>query len=327
MSTGGLDERPIGVFDSGVGGLTVLRAIRAALPGESAIYLGDTARVPYGTKSRASVVRYSLQASDRLVQRGIKMLVVACNTASALALDELRAQLAPLPVVGVIEPGARAAVAAGGNGRHLVLATEATVAQRAYAKAIGALDPAAHVEEVACSLFVALAEEGWTEGPVAVAAVAEYLRPVLARGSGERPGTIVLGCTHFPLLIRTIRAGLGPTGTIIDSASATARAVSESLRAAGLGESVAAARGTESARDGRCATLRAARAEVSRRAVRLRRRRGRGSVSSAVGTLRGAPSLLPFGRCSRGFERLIEAPHDDGFRVHAHDPMHLTAVL
>jgi glutamate racemase len=228
------NERPIGVFDSGVGGLTVLRAIRAALPHESTVYLGDTARVPYGTKSRASVVRYSLQAADRLALRDIKMLVVACNTASALALDELRAHLAPLPVIGVIEPGARAAVATGSSRRHLVLATEATAAQRAYTAAIAALDPGAEVEEVACSLFVALAEEGWTEGAVAAAAAAEYLRPVVTRPQNLRPGTIILGCTHFPLLTRVIRVELGARGIIVDSATATAKAVVESLRDHGL---------------------------------------------------------------------------------------------
>jgi glutamate racemase len=227
-------DAPIGVFDSGVGGLTVLRAIRSALPGESTMYLGDTARVPYGTKSRASVVRYSLQASRRLVERGIKMLVVACNTASALALEELEAALTPVPVIGVIEPGARAAVAASENHRHLVLATEATVAQRAYTRAIAELDPNAEIEELGCSLFVALAEEGWTEGSVAEAAAAEYLRPVTARSAAARPDTVILGCTHFPLLTRVIRAELGPGGTIVDSATATARAVERALRSGGL---------------------------------------------------------------------------------------------
>src|SRR5262245_27370969 len=160
-------ELPIGVFDSGVGGLTVLRAIRHAMPAESAIYLGDTARVPYGTKSSESVVRYALQAADLLVERGIKLLVVACNTASAVALDALRERLRPLPVLGVIEPGAAAVAAASANGHFLVLATEATVQGHAYARALHARRPDAVVEEIACSLFVALAEEGWTDGPVA----------------------------------------------------------------------------------------------------------------------------------------------------------------
>ena len=220
---------PIGVFDSGVGGLTVLRAIRAALPRESAVYLGDTARVPYGTKSRDSVLRYSLQASHQLVERGIKLLVVACNTASALSLPELRAELAPLPVLGVVEPGAEAAVAASAAQRHLVLATEATVGQRAYTRAIRALAPRAEVEELACSLFVALAEEGWTDGAVASAAARAYLGPVTARPPGERPDTVILGCTHFPLLADAIRAELGPGPSIVDSATATARSVAALL--------------------------------------------------------------------------------------------------
>ena len=222
-------DQPIGVFDSGVGGLTVLRAIRAALPHESTVYLGDTARVPYGTKSRDSVLRYSLQASDQLVRRGVKLLVVACNTASALSLPELRAHLEPLPVLGVVEPGAEAAVAASKSQRHLVLATEATVAQRAYTRAIRALAPRAEVEELACSLFVALAEEGWTDGAVAAAAARAYLGPVAARPAGERPDSVILGCTHFPLLAETIRAELGVAPSIVDSAAATARGVAALL--------------------------------------------------------------------------------------------------
>jgi glutamate racemase len=233
-------DLPIGVFDSGVGGLTVLRAIRAVLPHESAVYLGDTARVPYGTKSRDSVLRYSLQASRQLVDRGIKLLVVACNTASALSLPELRAALAPLPVLGVVEPGAEAAVAASSAQRHLVLATEATVAQRAYTRAIRALAPRAEVEELACSLFVALAEEGWTDGSVATAAADAYLGPITARAASERPDSVILGCTHFPLLADTIRAELGPEPSIVDSATATASSVAALLErdalATGAGE-------------------------------------------------------------------------------------------
>ena len=223
-------DLPIGVFDSGVGGLTVLRAIRVALPQESAVYLGDTARVPYGTKSRDSVLRYSLQASRQLVERGIKLLVVACNTASALSLPELRAELAPLPVLGVVEPGAEAAVAASAAQRHLVLATEATVAQRAYTRSIRALAPRAEVEELACSLFVALAEEGWTDGAVAAAAARAYLGAVVARPDRERPDTVILGCTHFPLLADTSRAALGPGPRIVDAATATARSVAALLK-------------------------------------------------------------------------------------------------
>ena len=233
-------DLPIGVFDSGVGGLTVLRAVRAALPHESAVYLGDTARVPYGTKSRDSVLRYSLQASHQLVERGVKLLVVACNTASALSLPELRAELAPLPVLGVVEPGAEAAVAASAGQRHLVLATEATVAQRAYTRSIRALAPSAEVEELACSLFVALAEEGWTDGAVAAAAAHAYLGPIVARPDRERPDSVILGCTHFPLLAHAIRAELGPAPSIVDSATATARSVAALLERDALATSASA---------------------------------------------------------------------------------------
>ena len=222
-------ELPIGVFDSGVGGITVLRALRATLPRESTLYLGDTARVPYGTKSPDSVLRYSLQASDLLVKRGIKLLVVACNTASALSLDRLRDHLAPLPVIGVVEPGAEAAVAASERQRHLVLATEATVSRRAYTQAIHARRPDAQVEEVACSLLVALAEEGWTDGGIAESIAAAYVARFFTRAAHERPDTIILGCTHFPLLAGAIRAAVGPEPDIIDSASTTARFVATTL--------------------------------------------------------------------------------------------------
>jgi len=175
------------------------------------------------------VLRYSLQASDQLVRRGIKLLVVACNTASALSLPELRAHLKPLPVLGVVEPGAEAAVAASKSQRHLVLATEATVAQRAYTRAIRALAPHAEVEELACSLFVALAEEGWTDGAVAAAAAHAYLAPMAVRPARERPDSVILGCTHFPLLAEAIRAELGGGPSIVDSATATARGVAALL--------------------------------------------------------------------------------------------------
>lgn len=222
-------DLPIGVFDSGVGGITVLRALRATLPCESTLYLGDTARLPYGTKSRDSVLRYSLQAAELLVTRGIKLLVVACNTASAISLDRLREHLAPLPVIGVVEPGAEAAVTASTRQRHLVLATEATVSRRAYTQAIHARRPDAQVEEVACSLLVALAEEGWTEGPIAESVASAYVARFFGRAPQDRPDTIILGCTHFPVLGNAIRAAVGPEPAVIDSASTTARVVAATL--------------------------------------------------------------------------------------------------
>ena len=169
---------PIGVFDSGVGGLTVLRALQARMPAENFIYLGDTARLPYGTKSAETVVRYSLQCAAALVQRGIRCLVIACNTASASALDAVRAQYPQLPVIGVIEPGAAAAVAASLSQHIGVIATEGTIGGGAYQTAIRRLSPRARVTSQACSLFVSLAEEGWTEGPIAEAVARRDLYPM-----------------------------------------------------------------------------------------------------------------------------------------------------
>lgn len=222
-------DLPIGVFDSGVGGLTVLRALRRRLPAESLVYLGDTARVPYGTKSVASIVRYAMQAADHLVARGIKMLVVACNTASAVSLEPLRERFAPLPVVGVVEPGADAAASVSRSRHMLVLATESTVRRHAYARAIAARAPGARIDEVACSLFVALAEEGWTAGEIPAAVARTYLDPYLRTNGSSKPDTIVLGCTHFPLLEDAIREAAGPDVTLVDSATTTAEAVATKL--------------------------------------------------------------------------------------------------
>lgn len=218
---------PIGVFDSGVGGLTVLKAIRTRLPRENLVYLGDTARLPYGTKSPASIARYATQATASLKARGIKLLVVACNTASAVALDALRAQMAPVPVVGVVEPGAMAAIAARPGGAHLVLATEATVRLGAYSKAIAARDPDASVREQACELLVALAEEGWTSGSIADGIVRRYLAQALDPSFSA--SSIILGCTHFPLLRDTIAAIAGDDVEVIDSANTTASVVATLL--------------------------------------------------------------------------------------------------
>ena len=218
---------PIGVFDSGVGGLTVLKAIRAALPSENLVYLGDTARLPYGTKSPVSIARYATQATAKLLEYNIKMLVVACNTASAVALDVLQEKMAPVPVVGVVEPGAMAAVTARPGGSHLVLATEATVRLGAYSQAIMDRDPEANVREQACELLVALAEEGWTNGDIADAIVRRYLDD--AQNAAFVADTIILGCTHFPLLRDTISAAVGDAVEVVDSAGTTAAVVREIL--------------------------------------------------------------------------------------------------
>jgi glutamate racemase len=223
---------PIGVFDSGVGGLTVLRALTARLPSENFVYLGDTARLPYGTKSPHSIRRYALQAARLLHERGVKCLVVACNTASAVALDVLQTEFAPVPVLGVLEPGAAAACKATRSGHIAVIATESTVRGGAYAAAIGRRLPAATVTSRACPVFVALAEEGWIDGPVAEAVAHRYLDDLI--GHAPRPDTLVLGCTHFPVLAPAIRAVVGPEVTIVDSAETTAAALTDILARAGL---------------------------------------------------------------------------------------------
>jgi glutamate racemase len=220
-------SRPIGVFDSGVGGLTVLRALRGALPAEDFIYLGDTARLPYGTKSAATVTRYSQQCAAALVLRDVRCLVIACNTASASALPALRSAYPSLPIIGVIEPGAQAAVAASRSGHIAVIATEGTIAGGAYQEAIRRHDPDAHVTARACSLFVALAEEGWTDGPIAAAVAHRYLAPIFEQSGA--PDTLVLGCTHFPALKDAIGSVLPPAVRIVDSAATTALAVLREL--------------------------------------------------------------------------------------------------
>ncbi|MFI4865747.1 MAG: glutamate racemase [Steroidobacterales bacterium] len=235
-----LSSRPIGVFDSGVGGLTVLRALCDELPCEQFVYLGDSARLPYGTKSADTVVRYALQAADTLVGRGIKALIVACNTASAVALPSMRDRYGDLPVIGVVEPGAEAAVAATRNGCIAVIGTEATVRGGAYQRAIARRRPDATVCAVACQLFVALAEEGWTGGVIARATAQRYLAPLFGPAD-----TLVLGCTHFPALCPAIREVIGDQVTIVDSAATTARAAHRLLEPAGLLRAEQAARAPE----------------------------------------------------------------------------------
>jgi glutamate racemase len=226
-----MQAAPIGVFDSGVGGLTVLRALRAQMPHEDFIYLGDTARLPYGTKSAQTVVRYSLQCAAALVARGIRCLVVACNTASASSLQALRLHYPALPVIGVIEPGAQAAVEASVSQCIAVIATEGTIQGGAYEAAIHRLNPDAQVSSLACSLFVAMAEEGWTQGEIAEAMARRYLQPLFDGDGviGRVPDTLMLGCTHFPALAEPIRAAVPPHVRIVDSAGTTAAAVLRQL--------------------------------------------------------------------------------------------------
>jgi glutamate racemase len=218
-------DAPIGIFDSGVGGLTVVRSLAERLPREELIYLGDTARVPYGSKSAETIVRYSKMACRFLVDRGVKMLVVACNTASAFALDELRASLS-IPVLGVVDPGALTAVAATRSKYVGVIGTLGTVRSQSYVRAIAALDPTVHVTAHACPLFVPLAEEGWIDDHVAEAVAHRYLGEL--RALEPKIDVLVLGCTHYPLLrpvlTRVARELFGHDVRLVDSAEAMARA-------------------------------------------------------------------------------------------------------
>ena len=219
----------IGIFDSGMGGLTVLRAIHERLPGEPLVYLGDTARVPYGAKSAETVARYARACAGVLVKQGVKLLVVACNTASAHALPLLRAEL-DVPVMGVIEPGARAAAEQTRNGGVGVIGTAATVGSGAYQAALLGLNDSLRVVARQCPLFVPLAEEGWTDGPVPRQVANHYLASMRDAGVD----TLVLGCTHYPLLKQVIGEVMGDTVTLIDSAEATSAVVAEALAGGGL---------------------------------------------------------------------------------------------
>jgi glutamate racemase len=236
------DARPIGVFDSGMGGLTVLRALAARLPSERFVYLGDTARLPYGTKSADTVTAYALQATRLLLAEDVKLVVIACNTASAVALKALTKALSPVPVIGVIEPGARAGVAATRNKVIAVIATEGTVKGGAYARAIAALQGDIRIVQQPCQVFVALAEEGWAESPATLAAAEHYLGALFA--SPSPPDTLVLGCTHFPVLTAAIRQIVGSDVALVDSADTTANAVAETLDSEGLASETSEAKPT-----------------------------------------------------------------------------------
>lgn len=221
--------RPIGVFDSGIGGLTVMHALMERLPRESLIYFGDTARVPYGPKSQETVTRFSIENVRLLTSYGVKTVVVACNTATARALPVLR-ETFDVPIVGVVGPGARAAVARTSSGRIGVIGTYGTVSSGAYRDHLLALDPALEVVSRPCPLFVPLAEEGWIDHPVARQVAEEYLAPFRE----DRIDTLILGCTHYPLLASVIGEAVGPGVTLIDSAEETAREVGALLAERGL---------------------------------------------------------------------------------------------
>ncbi len=217
-------SQPIGVFDSGIGGLTVVSALRTLLPNESIYYLGDTARLPYGGKSASTVQRYSLEIAAMLLEENAKTVVVACNTASAVALSQL-IESVPVPVTGVILPGARAAIAATRSGQVGVIGTRATINSGAYERALRSLDSEIRVTARACPLLVPLIEEGWLERPITDQIIMQYVGPLVDEGID----TLVLGCTHYPLLRKAIARLLGDTITLVDSAQNCASAVRDLL--------------------------------------------------------------------------------------------------
>lgn len=229
------NKRPIGVFDSGIGGLTVVKALRDLLPFEQIVYLGDTARVPYGSKSAATVQRYSLEIADMLMERDAKVIVVACNSASSVALPKLE-EILTVPVVGVIRPGAEAAIAATRSGHIGVIGTRATVRSGAYERHLQDLNSDITVTSSACPLLVPLIEEGLLDDPVTDQVLRRYLEPLLHDGVD----TLVLGCTHYPLLIRTIERVVGPDVQVVDSAHNCAVAVQRLLNEEGLNATASA---------------------------------------------------------------------------------------
>jgi glutamate racemase len=223
-SLGNMMSEPIGVFDSGIGGLTVVKAVRELLPNEAILYLGDTARVPYGSKSAITVERYSLEIAGMLANDGAKMIVVACNTASSVALTKLQDSFS-VPVIGVIQPGAEAAINTTRN-RHIgVIGTRATIKSGSYQRALHALDPDVQITSRACPLLVPLIEEGWLEDELTDRAIARYIEPLVREGVD----TLVLGCTHYPLLAPAIERMFGSAIKLVDSAKNCARAVQKLL--------------------------------------------------------------------------------------------------
>lgn len=218
-------EAPIGVFDSGVGGLTVVRALEETLPSERILYLGDTARVPYGNKSQDTIQRYSREISRYLCSSGVKMIVVACNTASAFALEVLRAEF-PVPVLGVIEPGVQAALAASGGGRIGIIGTSGTIGSGVYQRLLRQGRPDLHLHARATPLLVPLIEEDWIEHAATRTVLEEYLRPMME----DRIDTLVLACTHYPLLRQPLAALLGPSRVLVDSAHTCAGSVRRYLQ-------------------------------------------------------------------------------------------------
>lgn len=223
------DSRPIGIFDSGVGGLTVVGKIEKVLPREEIVYFGDTARVPYGTKSKETVTRFSVENVEFLMAHDVKLVVVACNTASSLSLDFLK-RCFRVPIIGVIGPGARGAVSSTRNNRIGVVGTNATVSSGAYEKAIRKINPRAAVFAQSCPLFVPLVEEGWTDKDVARTIAGIYLKSLKTK----RIDTLILGCTHYPMLKDVIKKVLGANVLLVDSAAEVAKEARDLLDTSGL---------------------------------------------------------------------------------------------
>lgn len=219
-----MNTRPIGIFDSGLGGLTILKTLHRALPKENLIYFGDTMNVPYGAKSKSAVTRFSLDIARFLESQGVKLIIVACNTASALALPALQKQIS-VPVLGVIEPGALKAAEQTRNGKVVVLATEATVQSASYVKALKKIKPQLQVFQQACPVFVPLIEEGWLHKKAGEFIIADYLRDMIATGAD----TFILGCTHYPVIKHLIAKQAGKKIKLVDSAEVVAKKVSDFL--------------------------------------------------------------------------------------------------
>ncbi|MBI4824284.1 MAG: glutamate racemase [Nitrospirae bacterium] len=220
-----MNDAPIGIFDSGMGGLTVMKAIVEEMPSENTVYLGDTARVPYGIRSRETILRYSFECMSFMLKHNIKLLVIACNTVSAISLGAIRKK-SPVPVIGVIGPGARAAVKYSNNRKIGVIGTEATIRSSSYLKAIKAIDRRACIYSMACPLFVPLVEEGWVKGDIAKLTAKRYLDGLKGKGIDA----LLLGCTHYPLLKGTLSEVMGDSVTLIDSAIETAKEIKVVLK-------------------------------------------------------------------------------------------------
>jgi glutamate racemase len=224
-----LDARPIGVFDSGLGGLTVVRELRRLLPDESIVYYGDIARLPYGTKSGSQIRRFSVENTEFLLKKGVKALVIACNSSSSAAFQALKRRF-PIPIVSVIEPAVEESLRRTRNKRIGVIGTPATIESRVYEDALGRKDPAVQVFAKSCPLFVPLVEEGWLNGGVTERVIAKYLSPLVERGID----TLILGCTHYPLLTDEIRDFVGPKVKLVDSAAPTVKQLASLLEKKGL---------------------------------------------------------------------------------------------